>query len=98
MATIRNWQDTRSTFHKGPLPEERQIDMEEKLAKELQRIKLENESKQRHVEKICAESEELKALKEKIAQAYLNKERAAQLAEKKIRKLDELVPNSSRFH
>jgi hypothetical protein len=64
--------------------------LEDKLAKELQRIKLENESKARAIEKICAESDELRGIKEKLKSAYVSKERAAQIAETHIRKLDEL--------
>jgi hypothetical protein len=66
-------------------------DLELKMAKELQRLKYENESRQREAEKICAESEEIRQLKEKIKAAYLNKERTAQIAENQIRKLDEIV-------
>ena len=65
--------------------------LEDKLAKELQRIKLENESKKREIEKICAESDELRKLKEKINSGYVNKERSAQIAESHIRKLNEIV-------
>ena len=66
-------------------------DLEEKMAKELQRLKLERESKQREIEKICAESEEIRQLKEKIKAAYINKERTAQIAEGQIRRLNEIV-------
>ena len=38
------------------------------------------------IEKICAESEELKELQLKIKAAYLNKERAAQVSENQFRK------------
>jgi len=40
-------------------------DIEEKMARELQKMKLGNEAKQREVEKICGESEEIRQLKEK---------------------------------
>mmetsp|Transcript_20964 Transcript_20964/g.18298 ORF Transcript_20964/g.18298 Transcript_20964/m.18298 type:complete len:103 (-) Transcript_20964:928-1236(-) len=53
-------------------------------------MKLENESKKRAVQKICEESEELRQLKEKIRQAYLNKERAAQIAEGQYRKIEQI--------
>lgn len=65
--------------------------VETELAKELQRQKAEKERQKRDVEKICEESEEIKELKEKIRLAYLNKERAAQLAEQQFRKQRELV-------
>lgn len=37
------------------------------------------------------ENGEIKALKQKIQQGYLNKERSKQMAEKQVRKVDELV-------
>ena len=43
------------------------------------------------MEKLVSENEEIKALKQKIQQGYLNKERAKQLAEKQVRRVDELV-------
>lgn len=51
--------------------------MEESLAREMARMKIEDEKRQRQIEKICGESEELKELQAKIKAAYLNKERAA---------------------
>ena len=39
---------------------------------------------------VIGESEDIKILKEKIQQAYTNKERAAQVAEKQTRKLNDL--------
>jgi len=65
-------------------------DIEERMAKELQRVKLQDESKRREIEKICNESEELRVLKEKIKSAYVNKERSAQIAESQVRKIDEI--------
>ena len=66
-------------------------DIEEKMARELQKMKLDNEARSREVEKICAESEEIRQLKEKIKAAYVSKERAAQISETQIRKLDDIV-------
>ena len=60
--------------------------MEESLAREMARMKMDKEKQARVVEKICAESEELKALQDKIKAAYLNKERAAQVTENQYRK------------
>lgn len=51
--------------------------MEEQLAREMARMKMEKEKQARVVEKMCAESEELKALQAKIKAAYLNKDRAS---------------------
>ena len=39
----------------------------------------------KEVQKLCDESDEIRALKEKINEAYLNKERVAQMAEKQYR-------------
>ena len=43
------------------------------------------------VDKIVSENNEIKELKQKIQQAYLNKERAKQMADKQVRKVDDLV-------
>lgn len=55
--------------------------MDQNLAKEMARMKIVDEKKKREIEKICSESDELKELQNKIKQAYLNKERSAQIAE-----------------
>ena len=64
--------------------------MEEKLAREMARMKMDQEKKTREVEKICAESDEIKHLQEKIRAAYLNKERSAQVVEVQFRKQAEM--------
>jgi len=51
--------------------------MEKDLAKEMARMRITDEKKKREIAKICAESDELKELQEKIHAAYLNKERSA---------------------
>ncbi len=51
--------------------------MEESLAREMARLKMEREKQSREVEKICSGSEELKELQAKIKAAYLNKERSS---------------------
>ena len=51
--------------------------MEKNLAREIARLKVHDEKKNREIQKICADSEEIKALQAKIKAAYLNKERAA---------------------
>jgi hypothetical protein len=65
--------------------------VETELAKELHRQKVERERNRAEIEKICEESEELRELKEKIRIAYVNKERAAQLAEQQLRRQKEMV-------
>ena len=59
--------------------------VEENLAKELARRKAERERDTRDLLKVCEESDDLKRLKDKINQAYLNKERIGQLTEKQAR-------------
>lgn len=44
----------------------------------------------KEVERICSDSDEIKALKEKINHAYLNKERIAQMSEKHYRTQKEI--------
>jgi hypothetical protein len=51
--------------------------MEENLAREMAKMKMEKEKQSREIEKICAESPELRELQNKIKNAYLNKERAS---------------------
>ncbi len=62
-------------------------EVENNLARELQRRKLENESKKKLYDKICSESEEIKQLKQKLQTAYVNKERTGQIAENQLRRL-----------
>jgi hypothetical protein len=64
--------------------------LDQRLAQELHRRKKENTIKEKQVEKVIQESEEIRALQEKIRQAYTNKERAAQVAEKQTRRLNDL--------
>ena len=65
-------------------------DMEEKLAREMARMRIEDERRKRELNKICAESDELKELQNKIKAAYLNKERAQQTTENQFRKQVEI--------
>lgn len=81
--------------HRGQLDLRR---VEENLAKELQRKKIENESRAKMRQKVIEESEEIKQLKEKIHQSYVNKERCAQIAEKQVRKLQDLVNSDISLH
>ena len=60
-------------------------DMKDKIAKVISNDKVVHTRKQVEVQRICAESDELKALKAKIEAAYLNKERAGQMAESQFR-------------
>jgi len=60
------------------------------LAREMQKLKVVDDKKKRDIEKACAESDEIKELQAKIRAAYLNKERAAQMAEHQFRKQKDL--------
>lgn len=68
--------------------------MEKNLAREMARMKITDEKKKREIEKICAESDELKELQSKIKAAYLNKERSAQITEGQFRSQAELERDS----
>ena len=65
--------------------------MEENLAREMARMKMDKDKHSRELEKICAESAELRELQNKIKSAYLNKERASQVTETQYRKQVEVV-------
>lgn len=65
--------------------------MEEGIAREMARLKMDKEKQQREVDKICGESSELKELQLKIQAAYLNKERASQVTENQFRRQIDLV-------
>jgi hypothetical protein len=55
--------------------------MEEELAREMHRMKVDNQKSSVEMSRICQESDELKEIQDKIKAAYLNKERSAQMAE-----------------
>lgn len=59
--------------------------MEEALARQLANQKVVDERRRREIEKLCADSDELKELQAKIKAAYLNKERSQQMTEKQFR-------------
>ena len=65
--------------------------MEENLAREMAKMKINDEKRMREVEKICHKSDELKELQDKIKAAYLNKERAAQVSETQFRTQVDIV-------
>jgi len=48
--------------------------IEEQLARQMATMKIHQTRTTKEIEKICSESDEIKALKEKINNAYLNKE------------------------
>jgi len=54
------------------------------IAGELERQRIERERKEREIQRICEESEELKELERHLKVAYMNKERAAQHEEKVV--------------
>lgn len=54
-----------------------------------------DERKKREIQKICADSDELKELQAKIKAAYLNKERTAQIAEFQFRTQQDLEQDAA---
>ncbi len=66
-------------------------EIEDSLARELQRRKVEEEARRREIEKVLSESDDIKLLKSKIKVAQVNKERTKQIAEVQIRKVNDLV-------
>jgi len=56
-------------------------EQDERLAAEIARRKAESVREQKNVQRICEQSEELRALEEKLKAAYMNKEREAQIHE-----------------
>jgi len=65
--------------------------LEERLAQELKRRNIEREREKREYQRICAESEEIRDLKQKLQAAYTNKERTAQLQETQVRREMDVV-------
>lgn len=64
--------------------------IEEQLARQMAQMKIHSTRTTKEVERICTDSDEIKALKEKINHAYLNKERIAQMTEKHYRTQKEI--------
>ena len=73
------------------------VDVEERIARELQRQKVEQEAKRREVDRILSESEDLRYFKSKIQAAYINKERSAQIVDGHLRKLNDIVSSLMKF-
>jgi hypothetical protein len=64
--------------------DERIVGQNRNLAAELERRRVERERKEREIQRICEESEELRELERRLKVAYMNKERAAQHEEKVV--------------
>lgn len=75
----------------GPSGQIHMPTLEENLAREMARMKMDKEKNSREIEKICAESPELRELQNKIKSAYLNRERATQVTENQYRRQIEVV-------
>ncbi|KAK7497864.1 hypothetical protein BaRGS_00010998 [Batillaria attramentaria] len=73
---------------------EQQFAQEESLARELERRRLEETKDEKMRQQIRETSLELRELEAKLKAAYMNKERAAQLAEKDALKFDEMKRDS----
>ena len=74
------------------------VRMEEALARQLANQKVVDERRRREIEKLCADSDELKELQGKIKAAYLNKERSQQMTEKQFRQQVEIVSSLADPH
>merc|ERR1719408_651862 len=80
------------SFTKGQQDEERRkriSEFEECLATEIQQRKAQHLREEMHKRRICDGSEELRALKERLHAAKVNKERAQQLLDIEVRKENE---------
>lgn len=70
---------------------EEQRALEERLAAELERARAEKECDARLRQKVRAEAPELRDLERKLREAYANRERASQIAEREAHKFDDLI-------
>lgn len=69
---------------------EKQAEQEENLAHEMERIKLEKMREEKKRQQIRNNSEEIRELESKLRTGYMNRERAAQVAERRALRLEEL--------
>lgn len=69
-------------------------EQEERLAKELERFKCEKLRDDKMRQQLRETSYELRELEAKLKEAYVNKERHAQMAEKEAHKFDEMLENA----
>lgn len=66
-------------------------ELDQKLANELHKRKIQGEMERIKISKAIESNEEIKHLRGMIKQGYMNKERAAQIAEKQTRTIIETV-------
>ncbi len=88
MSLFKSTSHNYGSFYSSP---RNAFDIDAQIAKELQRKKLDEEAQRREIHRILAESDEIRSFKSKINAAYLNKERAAQLADSQIKRLEDIV-------
>lgn len=69
--------------------------MEEQLARELARMRIQDDRKAKEIAKLCTQSDEIKELQARINAAYLNKERGSQITENQFRKQIEIVSHQT---
>jgi hypothetical protein len=69
-------------------------EQEEKLARELERIKLEKLRDEKMRQQLKQTSYELRELESKLREAYVSKERHAQMAEKEAHKFDDMIEDA----
>lgn len=90
----REMQDSLLRAERDRLIREQQMAQEESLSRELERRRLEQTKDEKMRQQVRETSLELRELEAKLKAAYMNKERAAQLAEKDALKFDEMKRDS----
>ncbi|CAL8244571.1 unnamed protein product [Lota lota] len=84
----REMQDAILKSEEERMHKEKQLEQEERMARELARIDYETQRDEKMRQHIKANSVELRELESKLRSAYLNRERAAQIAEKETMRFE----------
>uniref|UniRef100_A0A3Q3GRW1 Meiosis-specific nuclear structural protein 1 n=1 Tax=Labrus bergylta TaxID=56723 RepID=A0A3Q3GRW1_9LABR len=79
---------TSSMAEEERINREKQLEQEERMAKEIARINFESQREEKMREHIKKNSMELRELESKLKSAYMNKERAAQIAEQQAMRFE----------
>lgn len=90
MQREQDMQESLLRAERNRILKDQQVAQEENLARELERRKLEQTRDEKMRQQIRETSLELRELESKLKAAYMNKERAAQIAEKDAHKYDEM--------
>ncbi|KAM9366973.1 LOW QUALITY PROTEIN: zinc finger protein 280C-like [Symphorus nematophorus] len=84
----RQMESARLQAEEERINKQKQLEQEERMAKEQARINYETQREEKMRQRIIEDSLELRELKSKLRTAYLNKERAAQIAEKEAMRFE----------